>query len=216
MRTIRVTGKGQLKLRPDTTRITMTLEGVYPDYGETLRHSSADTEALKDVLSGFGFARADLKTLSFSVDTEYESYREREVYKQRFIGYRFQHMLKVEFPSDNERLGRILYALANCAVSPEFRLSYTVSDPETAKNELLGKTVQDAKEKATVLARAAGVTLQCIESIDYSWGEIDIEYRPMERKAKPTQALTAKSYALDIEPDDIEISDTVIVIWEIE
>ena len=216
MRSIRVTGKGQLKLRPDTTRITMTLEGVYPEYGETLRHSSEDTEALKDVLSGFGFSRTDLKTLNFSVDTEYESYREREVYKQRFIGYRFQHMLKVEFPSDNERLGRILYALANCAVSPEFRLSYTVSDPEAAKNELLGKAVQDAKEKATVLTRAAGVTLQCIESIDYSWGEIDIEYRPMERLAKPTQALMAKSYALDIEPDDIEISDTVTVIWEIE
>ena len=216
MRSIRVTGKGQLKLRPDTTRITMTLEGVYPEYGETLRHSSEDTEALKDVLSGFGFSRTDLKTLNFSVDTEYESYREREVYKQRFIGYRFQHMLKVEFPSDNERLGRILYALANCAVSPEFRLSYTVSDPEAAKNELLAKAVQDAKEKAAVLARAAGVTLQCIESIDYSWGEIDIEYRPMERLAKPTQALMAKSYALDIEPDDIEISDTVTVIWEIE
>lgn len=216
MRTIRVTGKGQLKLRPDTTRITMTLEGVYPDYGETLRHSSEDTEALKDVLSGFGFARTDLKTLNFSVDTEYESYRERDVYKQRFVGYRFQHMLKVEFPSDNERLGRILYALANCAVSPEFRLSYTVSDPEAAKNELLAKAVEDAKEKAAVLARAAGVTLQCIESIDYSWGEIDIEYRPMERLAKPTQALMAKSYALDIEPDDIEISDTVTVIWEIE
>ena len=216
MRTIRVTGKGQLKLRPDTTRITMTLEGIYPDYGETLRHSSEDTEALKDVLSGFGFARTDLKTLNFSVDTEYESYREREVYKQRFIGYRFQHMLKVEFPSDNERLGRILYALANCAVSPEFRLSYTVSDPEAAKNELLAKAVEDAKEKAAVLARAAGVTLQCIESIDYSWGEIDIEYRPMERLAKPAQALMAKSYALDIEPDDIELSDTVTVIWEIE
>ena len=216
MRTIRVTGKGQLKLRPDTTRITMTLEGVYPDYGETLRHSSEDTEALKDVLSGFGFARTDLKTLNFSVDTEYESYRERDVYKQRFVGYRFQHMLKVEFPSDNERLGRILYALANCAVSPEFRLSYTVSDPEAAKNELLAKAVEDAKEKAAVLARAAGVTLQCIESIDYSWGEIDIEYRPMERLAKPTQALMAKSYALDIEPDDIVISDTVTVIWEIE
>ena len=155
MRTIRVTGKGQLRLKPDITRITMTLEGVYPEYGETLRHSSEDTEALKDVLSGFGFARSDLKTLNFSVDTEYESYREREVYKQRFIGYRFQHMLKVEFSSDNERLGRILYALSNCAVSPEFRLSYTVSDPEAARNELLGKAVQDAKEKAASSAGSA-------------------------------------------------------------
>ena len=215
MRTIRVTGKGQIKLKPDMMRITMTLEGLHREYGETLRRSSEDTEALKDVLSGFGFARTDLKTLNFSVDTEYESYRKRDAYKQRFVGYRFQHMLKVEFPSDNQRLGRILYALANCAVSPEFRLSYTVSDPETAKNELLAKAVEDATEKASVLARAAGVTLQCIESIDYSWGEIDIEYRPMERMAKAAQPLMAASYAMDIEPDDIELSDTVTVVWEI-
>ena len=28
--------------------------------------------------------------------------------------------------------------------------------------------------------------------------------------------MAAKSYDLDIEPDDIEVSDTVTVIWEIE
>lgn len=219
MRTIRVTGKGQLKLRPDTTRITMTLEGQYPEYTETLRHSSEDTEVLKDVLSGFGFDRSDLKTLNFSVDTEYESYREREAYKQRFIGYRFSHMMKVEFPSDNQRLGRILYALANCNVSPEFRISYTVKDPEAAKNALLGKAVADAKEKASVLTQAGGVMLKSIQSIDYSWGEIDFEYSPMDRMlgvkaCKPLMA--AQSYDMDIEPDDIDVSDTVTVVWEIE
>ena len=138
MRTIRVTGKGQIKVKPDMTRITMSLEGVYPEYGETLRRSSQDTEQLKDVLSAFGFERGDLKTLNFSVDTEYESYRDKGVYKQRFVGYKFHHVMKVEFESDNDRLGTILYALANCSVKPEFRISYTVKDPETAKNELLG------------------------------------------------------------------------------
>ena len=76
MRTIRVTGKGQIKVKPDMTRITVTLTGLFNEYGETLRRSSEDTEALRDVLSGFGFERSDLKTLSFNVDTEYESYRD--------------------------------------------------------------------------------------------------------------------------------------------
>lgn len=69
MRTIRVTGKGQIKVKPDMTRITISLEGTYPEYGETLRKSTEDTERLKDLLAGFGFERSDLKTLSFSVDT---------------------------------------------------------------------------------------------------------------------------------------------------
>ena len=169
MRTIRVTGKGQIKVKPDTTRITMTLEGTYPDYGEALRHSSLDTEQLKDVLSAFGFERSDLKTLKFDVEIEYESYKDKGIYKQRFVGYKFRHMMKVEFPSDNNRLGKVLYALANCSVKPEFRLSYTVSDPEAAKNELLGKAVTDAKEKASVLTQAAGVTLKDIQSMISLW-----------------------------------------------
>ena len=219
MRTIRVTGKGQLRIKPDMTRITMSLEGLYPDYSETLRHSSEDTEALKDVLSAFGFERSDLKTLSFNVDTEYESYREHGTYKQRFVGYRFHHVLKLEFDSDNDRLGKILYALANCSVSPEFRISYTVKDPEAVKNTLLGKAVADAKEKAAVLTQAAGTTLKDIQTIDYSWGEIDFEVRPMSRGLMMEECLPAPcspgSYDMDIEPDDIEVSDTVTVVWEI-
>ena len=218
MRTIRVTGKGQIKVRPDMTRITMSLEGLYKDYNETLRLSSQDTETLTDILSGFGFERSDLKTLNFSVDTEYESYKDRDgSYKQRFTGYRYRHMLKVEFDSDNERLGKILYALANGNVRPEFRISYTVKDPEATKNTLLGKTVKDAREKASVLTEAAGIGLKDIPSIDYSWGEIDFEYRPMNGGilAERCMAEPTAAYSLDIEPDDIEVSDTVTVVWEI-
>ena len=151
---------------------------------------------------------------SFGVDI----YRDKNNdYKQRFVGYRFNHILKVEFESDNDRLGKILYALANCKVRPEFRISYTVKDPEAAKNLLLGKAVTDAKEKAVVLTQAGGVTLKDIQSIDYSWGEIDFEYRPMRGDVlmECCEAPMAKSYSLDIEPDYIDVSDTVTVVWEI-
>ncbi|MBR4579381.1 MAG: SIMPL domain-containing protein [Oscillospiraceae bacterium] len=219
MRTIRVTGKGQIKVKPDMTRITMTLTGVFKEYGETLRRSSEETEALKDILSAFGFERSDLKTLNFSVDTEYESYRDKNNnYQQRFVGYRFNHVLKVEFASDNDRLGKILYALANGKARPEFRISYTVKDPEAAKNRLLGKAVTDAREKAEVLTRAGGVELKDIQSIDYSWGQIDFEFRPMMDNlavGRCAAGMVEKSVALDMEPDDIEVSDTVTVVWEI-
>lgn len=221
MRTIRVTGKGNLKVKPDTTRITISLEGIFPEYGEALCRSSEDTEKMKDLLTDFGFGRTDLKTLNFIVETEYESYKEQGAYKQRFVGYKYHHLMKVEFESDNDRLGKVLYALANCPVNPEFRLSYTVKDPEAAKNVLLGKAIDDAKEKSSVLTQAAGVTLKAIQSIDYSWGQINFEVAPMngmlmaeERMAAPMA--DAGSYDMDIEPDDIEVSDTVTVVWEIE
>ena len=220
MRTIRVTGKGQIKIQPDMTRITLSLEGTYPEYGEALRRSSQDTEQIKDLLTGFGFERSDLKTLSFHVDTEYESYKDHGAYKQRLVGYKYHHTMKVEFESDNDRLGRVLYALAHCQVRPEFRLSYTVKDPEAAKNELLGKAIADAKAKAAVLTGAAGVALKDIQSIDYSWGQINFEVQPMNRMLMVEECCDSAinevgSYDMDIEPDDIEVSDTVTVIWEI-
>ena len=221
MRTIRVTGKGQIKVKPDMTRITISLEKTIPEYQETLKKSAEDTEQLKTLLSAFGFDRSDLKTLHFNVDTEYESYREKDVYKQRFVGYKYSHVMKLEFDSDNDRLGKILYALANCPLHPEFRLSYTVKDPESAKNELLGRAITDAKEKAAVLAKAAEICLKDIQSIDYSWGQINLEVQPMNRMLAADEcckSLTtgSSSYDMDIEPDDIEVSDTVTVIWEIE
>ena len=218
MKTIRVTGKGQLKLRPDMTRITMNLTGTDPDYVEVLRSSSEKTEALQEIFDRFGFDRSDLKTLNFSVDTEYEGYQENNVWKQRFLGYRFNHSLKLEFESDNERLGKILYALSHSIAEPQFNISYTVKDQETAKNELLEKAVKDAFAKAKVLTEASGNTLGEIQSIDYSRGEIIFEAHPVNRlmEAKAMGAMEeSASYDLNIEPDDIEASDTVTIVWEI-
>ena len=222
MRTIRITGKGRIKLRPDMTRITIAVEGTYPEYSEALRHSTQDTDQIQDSLSAFGFERSDLKTLNFGVDTAYEGYNEDGIYKQKFVGYKFRHQMKVEFASDNDRLGKILYALAHCPGNPEFKLSYTVKDQEAAKNELLGKAVADAREKAAVLTQAAGVGLKDIQSIDYSWGQIDFEVRPMSRnmltegEIDNLLAPLSASYDVDIEPDDVEVSDTVTVVWEIQ
>lgn len=214
MRTIRVTGTGQIRIRPDLTRITISMGGVFKEYAETMKRSSEDTECVRDLLTGFGFERNDLKTLGFNVETEYESYQDHGVYKQRLIGYRYRHEAKVEFDSDNSRLGKILYALAGCPVDPELRISYTVKDPEAARNELIGKAVADAKEKACVLSRQAGVTLGEIQTIDYSLRQPDFEVRPMNRMML-AKSSTEGSYDLDIEPDDMESSDTVTVVWEI-
>lgn len=202
------------------TRITIILEGIYKDHGETLRRSAQDTEQLWEILSAFGFERADLKTLSFNVDPEYESYVEDETFKRRLAGYKFRHIMKIEFESNNDRLGKVLYALANGSLNPEIKISYTVKDQEAAKNELLGKAVKDAREKVIVLTRAAGVTIKEIQSIDYSWRKVDLEVSPMIRAMETENRWMAlsddeDSYDLNIEPDDIEVSDTVTVVWEI-
>ena len=220
MRTICVTGRGTLRVAPDMTRIMLTLEGIYKDYGEALKESAESSEKLRELLGGLGFAPDELKTVSFGVNTEYESYQENGVYKQKFAGYRYSHQMKLEFASDNELLGRTLYALSHCAQEPEFNIGYFVKDSEAAKNALLANAVSDAKSKAAVLADAAGVRLAEIQSVDYSFSTISFETRPMRNMLRAKGAVMAdcceESYSMDIQPDDIEVTDTVNITWEIQ
>ena len=219
-RTIRVTGKGKLSVKQKMIRLRISIEGIYEEYDDTLRKSSDCVEILKDLIEKMGYERKELKTLYFNIDTEYESYQARDKsWKRRFKGYKYVHRMKLEFLADNKRLGKILYALAHCSVSPEFSIEYTVADPEKSKNELLAAAVKDSQAKASVLTEEAGVNLGKIINIDYSWGEIDFVSRPLQemslRCCEPEECESA-SYDMDIEPDDIDISDTVTVIWGLE
>lgn len=213
---IRVTGRGTLRLTPDTTCVTITLRGLAEEYNKALKDSAQDTETLRDLLEGLGFQRAELKTLSFDVNTKYENHQDDHgEYHQQLTGYEFTHSLQLRFPLDNVLLGRILYTLANSSVSPELRLSYTVRNPETAKNRLLTEAVKDAKTKAKVLSAAAGAHLLELRSIDYSQVPLDLEVRPMRRAVMAMAAANTEGcYNLDIQPDDIEVSDTVTMVWE--
>lgn len=214
MKTIKVTGRGRLKLRPDIIRLTLTLSGVESTYDAALGTSSNNTNRLAEAFQTVGFSREDLKTQTFSISTEYEGYEENGNWKQRFLGYRYLHVLQIEFDAHNALPGQALTALADCQVNAELQISYTVRDTEAAKNQLLGKAIADAGEKACVLAEAAGVTLKAIQSIDYGGGAYNFEVRPMDSLARPLAAKA--SYDLNIEPEDIDVSDTVTVTWEIE
>ena len=112
-----------LRVKPDVMRITLSLEGTDMEYGKALEQSARDTEKLKELMAGFGLERSSLKTLRFDVDTEYCRDKVGDSYESRFAGYKYEHVMKVEFPADRERLGKILYALAHCPMQPEIRLS---------------------------------------------------------------------------------------------
>lgn len=62
-RTIRVTGKGKITVKPDTIRLRLIMEGIYPEYDETLQKSSEIVELLKDLVEKQGYERKELKTL---------------------------------------------------------------------------------------------------------------------------------------------------------
>ena len=217
-RTIKVTGKGSLSVKPDTICLAIEAEGVYSEYEKAIQESADQTKVLKKSLEKSGLSGKDLKTKHFSIQSEYEGYRDKnDDYKRRFIGYKFTHHTEIKFPNDNQQLGRTLYALSHCPVEVEFTIHYTASHPEDVKNELLKKAVADSRAKAEILAESAGVKLGEIERIDYSWGELQIVSQPVEGfMTKSLLATPDDAYDIDIEADDIDVDDTVTIEWRIE
>ena len=218
-RIIRITGKGKISVTPDTMRILITQKNVMDTYEAAIKDSAESKAYLNETIGKIGFKKEDLKTTYFNVDTKYDQYRDKyDNWKEKFIGYEYVHRMKLEFPKDNDLLGMVLEALAKCAGEPEFSIQYTVSDPEAAKNELLAKAIEDSKAKTEVLSRAAGVSLADVLTVDYSWGEMEIYSRPiMSLECSSVDCIKEPTgIGLDIDPDDIDLTDTVTVVWGIK
>lgn len=217
MKTIRVTGIGSVSVKPDTTSLRITFGGIYKDYEETVRQSAEKTKILREAIEKSGLPGEALKTKDFSIESEYESYRDyNNDYKKRFLGYKFYHRTQIQFPKDNKMLGRILYELSLCSVKVEFSIDYTVKDKDAVKKEVIKRAVENSREKAGIMAIAAGVSLGEVQSIDYSWGEIDIRTSPVDKLEVRKSYALEPSYEIDIEPDDIDLTDTVTMVWEIK
>ena len=218
-RTIRVTGRGKMNVKPDTIELNIFVSKVYPEYAEAMEASAEMTEVLKAAAERAGIDPRDLKTTGFSINMNYEGvYDEKGNWKNKFAGYRYDHNLALRFDADNVKLGKMLWELSDCGADAEISINHTVKDPEPIRNELLAKAVKDSRTKAEVLAAASGVSLGDIISVDYSWGEMQIYNRTVDNLTFGSNSkisMTEESFDMDIEADDIHIRDTVTVIWEI-
>lgn len=221
-----ITGKATIQLKPDTTQLFLRLQGIKEKYEDAMILSAKQTDEVKSCLKTLGIDQA--KTTSFKIephDIRNKIWNKQEKvweYRHEFDGYQFTHSLIAEFPYDMKFLGKVIGTVANCSANPRISFSFTVKDPTSAKNELLRKAVTNAKEKAALLAEASGVKLARIVSIDYSWGEIRIQSKQFDMLCQEgdrfeRESLGApSSYDVNIDPEDIELTDTVTMTWEIE
>ena len=215
---LRVTGKGILSLKPDTIVVKFTSSAVYDDYAEAIAMASEATKDLKSVIAKAGIDSELLKTRNLDVKPKYDTwYDDKDHMHKKFIGYEYTHSSHIKIDNDNKVLGKLLYKVSASPLDVRFDISYTVKDIEKSKNDLLREAIKDAKEKAQILSEAAGVMLKAVVDINYSWDELEIYSHPLRleaceyRSAEPSDSLD-----IDINAEDIEISDTVSIVWEIE
>lgn len=217
MKTITVKGVGNVSVKPDYVVLSMSLETRNRDYETAMREASSRIDQINESLSTIGFEKESVKTTDFSVRTDYESKKDRSGnYYRVFNGYVVNHRLKVSFDFDTKVLSKTLGTIASCIAEPELSISFTVKEPSAVNEALLKSATINAKKKAEILCEASGSKLGELVNIDYNWGELNIYSRTSyDMEMDCLKACAPAPCSIDIEPDDIDATDTVTFVWQI-
>ncbi|UJF15435.1 SIMPL domain-containing protein [Jeotgalibaca sp. MA1X17-3] len=211
--TITVKGKGFASAPPDTIEVAIELSATKDTYEEAMNDSSNRLEGIRTALRPHHFNKEDLKTAHFHIDTEYDYPENKDgVQQRRLVGYRYIHKLYFEFQNDSEFLGEVLESLSKSEMNPDFSVRFKLKDQTKIKKIMLEEAVHDARDKALILTKASGVKLDRIESIQYDWSEIELY---SSNFLQDTQMMRASSSVMDIQPEDIENSETVSITWNL-
>lgn len=217
MRTITVKGVGTASTKPDLTVISLSITEKNAEYVGAINGANERIEKLQKAVAAVGFAKEDLKTLSFNARINYENYRDKDgSYKQKFAGYVCDYSLKLSMDLDNKRLSETLTAIANSGADAEQSIAFTVKNPEKVSAQLLKSATENAREKAEVLCAASGVTLGELVNIDYSWNDISIHSPSVYSEQLRGVGAVAKAAMPEFEPEDIKSSDSATFVWEIK
>ena len=185
------------------------------NYNEAMEDAAQRIAKLQDVAVRSGYKKEDLKTISFDVNTRYENVKDRQGnYRKEFSGYAVIYRLKLSFNMDSQQLAKVIAAIAESETKPELSIAFTVKNPAEVSEVVLITATQNAKLKAEILCKASGNELGQLLSIDYNWGEISVISRT--HYAMDDLDYICGLSAPEIEPDDIDVSDTVTFSWEIK
>ncbi len=155
-RTVSVTGQGEVTAEPDLAHVVLGVEARRPALAEARTEVAAAVERLLALTKSLGIDPRLVNATRMQVQPEY---RWNEKDRQRvLLGYFVSRQVQVEL-RNLEQLGTLLERAVDAGANQ-------VSDPvldSTRRKDLerdaMTRAVQDARQNAETLARAAGVKL---------------------------------------------------------
>lgn len=212
-KTIRVMGIGNVKVAPDTTKLSFAVDSLHKDYESAYAEAAVGNRDLRKALEQMQLPKDSLKTSDFSITKETEWKRKEE--KWVFIGFKLRQTLAIELPLDSVITSKVISALGAAWPELEVKISFIKKDSHDVKLQILESAVKDAREKAEVIACTLGHKLGGIVNVDYSKRRLDIHVREEGYDCCALEAPGSVG-SIDYTPEDIEAGDTVETVWYLE
>jgi hypothetical protein len=205
-----VSGQGVAKAAPDQAQFSTGVVAQGTIAAQALAANSRAMNAVFATLKKLGIPDKDIQTSNFSLSPQYQVCKPGTTCPQRIVGCQVSNTVNVTV-EDFGKTGAVLDALVSSGSNQIDNIDFSIHDTSALLKQAREAAVKDATLRAQTYAKAAGVSLGRILSIQESGGEPP---RPMYR----TMAMMAGP---DTNPPPIvggeeSVSASVTISWEIQ
>ena len=206
---VTVSASGTVKLVPDKATIYF---GVTTQETTAELAQSKNSEAVKKVIAVLterGVDEKSIRTTNYSMSPQYDY---SEMGEQRIIGYVVYTNMSIQ-DQNVEDLGKLISACVEAGINNVDNVNFLCSGYDQAYQEALTQAVEASRDKAAVLAAAAGKTLGEAVTITEGWQDTSARYgKAVNASAVYTEAsMDAGGPAL--QPGESEITANVTVTY---
>ncbi len=205
---LEVRGTASIRVKPD--QVEMALEAVTAarSADEALAANSAAIDSLRQLLQEVGLEERDYRTGQFSIQPQW-SRPPRPApanWEPAIDGYRVSNSLQIE-TSRVDLAGHLLALAQQAGVNKAGNLRFSLADPEGASRAAIAAATSNARERAAVLARAAGVRLGALLEARVEESAAGPQPMLMMAEAAPTRGAAP----VPISAGDVEVRATVVL-----
>jgi uncharacterized protein YggE len=199
------TGTGRVAVEPDTAELRLGVAIGRPTVAEARAAAAEAMTAILGTVTGTGVERRDVRTTTLSVQPRYD-YRDGK--SPTLTGYDLSNVVAVTV-RDLARLGDVIDGALEAGATSLDGLAFRVDDPRGAEREARSAAVAEARERADVLAAAAGVSIAGVHDI------VEAGAAPVWPQPKGARAMLAAEAGTPVEAGATEIAVTVTVTFRL-
>lgn len=167
IRTITVSGRGEVTVSPDMATVSLGVETVATTAREAMEANSVSMARIIDAIRGHGIEARDIQTSSLSLNPRWEQIRNPSNDAPRIIGYTASNGVTIRV-RDLEKVGLVLDAVTRIGANRIHSISFGLQDNSEPMDKARVLAVREAMRKAALYAQAAEVTLGGVVSIEES------------------------------------------------
>jgi uncharacterized protein YggE len=166
-----VSGVGSVTLAPDLAIVDASVETNAPAVSDAIAANNARYDRIVGALTRIGIARVDISLSSYNVN-----YNPRpQVVSEPAQGQQYGYTVTRSFQVKVRRIpmaGQVVDACTSAGATGINGVSFGLATPPSARDRALAQAVSDARESAEKLARAAGLRIVAVKSLDLGGGPI--------------------------------------------